>query len=497
MIKRLINKYLSFTTNSKLYFSAGKDEITHYNLHLLRAISIITSILVELFILLTPLFIHDWKMSTPYVFALAVSITTAVISCVVCRMKLHHAGLVSLLCSMFQIGLTASLIVIDIFPNVEGRCVFIPIFFVALPALFIYPYWYTWAFLVFSDIIFMYCAYSFKPHPVARTDMFSSFVGMVCGLILTVIIISIRTSEYHAKTNYRTLSQIDGLTGLLNKSTSETIIRNNINGRNLSETFILIMMDIDHFKTINDTFGHDAGDEILSKVGGILSGIFRDNDVIGRFGGDEFIILLKNVKDSFHIDKKFKEILYAINQIPTDNPSYTISCSIGCAIANQEFIPYDDLFRLADDALYEAKYFGRNRYMIHVPEMIHLNPMTKYILVVDDDFSSRAIITETFQDEYHIIEASNGQQALNILSHHTSQIALVLLDIYMPDMNGLDVLRFMKSRSHTQRIPVMVVTSDASAEAEILEQGADDLIEKPIKPEIIKLRAKNLLARRH
>lgn len=159
----------------------------------------------------------------------------------------------------------------------------------------------------------------------------------------------------------------DSLTGLVDKTDIIRMARERIDDRGLEGTS-LVIIDVDYFKSINDTYGHQFGDEVIKKVADIISNEVGNNGISGRFGGDEFFVLLYNT-DS---EEKLRRILRGIKSrvgatfpdkgMDKDNP---ISVSIGTAVFPKDADNYDDLFMVADHCLYLAKEKGRNRYVIY------------------------------------------------------------------------------------------------------------------------------------
>jgi diguanylate cyclase (GGDEF)-like protein len=160
-----------------------------------------------------------------------------------------------------------------------------------------------------------------------------------------------------------TLSITDSLTGLYNRSKLDAILSDQLaRFRRTQREFTLLMMDIDHFKTLNDTYGHLAGDEVLAAVAQILGQSIRSIDYAARYGGDEFIIILvetsakQALKTAERICNQVESMVYNI-----DSSSIAVTVSIGivqCQPADET--PTSVLSR-ADRALYEAKHAGRNR----------------------------------------------------------------------------------------------------------------------------------------
>ena len=126
------------------------------------------------------------------------------------------------------------------------------------------------------------------------------------------------------------------------------------------------MIDIDHFKIINDTFGHAAGDEVIRKLGNIIRDNFRKTDIIGRLGGDEFAVFLKGASIE-EAKKSAEKLLKTVEEteIIYEEEKINITISIGAATTSDTTDnDIENVLKLADDALYKAKAKGRNRIVI-------------------------------------------------------------------------------------------------------------------------------------
>ncbi|MEG1780964.1 MAG: diguanylate cyclase [Clostridium sp.] len=159
----------------------------------------------------------------------------------------------------------------------------------------------------------------------------------------------------------RQLAQLDQLTDLYNKvtfmqQTQMTLLRQ------YDKVHALLMIDIDNFKAINDRFGHAYGDKVLKAVADCLKGQFRNRDLIGRIGGDEFMILMTDIPDEDLIAWKANNLCATICDIRMDNGERLfISISLGVTMSHSGST-YDELFAEADQALYQAKSNGKNQY---------------------------------------------------------------------------------------------------------------------------------------
>jgi len=152
-------------------------------------------------------------------------------------------------------------------------------------------------------------------------------------------------------------SQIDGLTGLYNATTTRELIVDRIRSKEKHKMDALILLDCDNFKNINDTLGHLTGNQVLEDLGRSLKITFRSTDIIGRIGGDEFCIYMKDVPSAEFIHAKCEQLGTLVKKIMEKE---LVSVSIGVAIVNEER-SYEDLFKMADDNMYTAKRRGRDQ----------------------------------------------------------------------------------------------------------------------------------------
>lgn len=155
---------------------------------------------------------------------------------------------------------------------------------------------------------------------------------------------------------------LDQMTKVLNRATAIKYIKQIIYNEE-EKLHVLFMLDVDNFKGINDTFGHQAGDEFLIRLAGELKNSFREDDVVGRIGGDEFFIFLRNVVEISQIEKKAQEILDIVSRAGEDYSEAESSGSIGIALYPGDGRTIEELYSRADEALYVAKRDGKNQYV--------------------------------------------------------------------------------------------------------------------------------------
>lgn len=173
----------------------------------------------------------------------------------------------------------------------------------------------------------------------------------------------------------RRKAEIDQLTGLNNKATTEYLIKEVLENTETDEhKHALLIIDIDNFKEINDKLGHLYGDIVLAQLADLLKSTFRMDDILGRIGGDEFFVLLKNYTAKDLPQKKAHEIAnkfcksYSVGDV-----SINISVSIGIAIFPENGYKFDELYKAADAALYASKDSGKNCYTVFSDEFVNIH----------------------------------------------------------------------------------------------------------------------------
>lgn len=160
----------------------------------------------------------------------------------------------------------------------------------------------------------------------------------------------------------------DSLTNLLNKATTDEVITKTISNANFtSSKYAFFIIDIDDFKIANDNFGHAFGDFVITRFAVELKSQFRNYDILGRIGGDEFVIFIPIPSEEW-VEKKASNLVRVLNQEVSQGESlWKISVSIGIAISPEYGTSFEALYRNADKALYETKKRGKNGFTIYIP----------------------------------------------------------------------------------------------------------------------------------
>lgn len=170
------------------------------------------------------------------------------------------------------------------------------------------------------------------------------------------------------KTHLTKMAQTDALTGLYNRHAAISEINNQLQGPHQGKA-AFIMFDLDNFKLVNDVFGHAYGDTVIKKNAKALRTFFREEDIICRIGGDEFLIFCKNICDSV-LEQKIERLITAVTTTyQKDDINMTFSISAGYAMIPEHGTDFDELYLKADIALFAAKTAGRGTFRKYEPSM--------------------------------------------------------------------------------------------------------------------------------
>lgn len=310
--------------------------------------------------------------------------------------------------------------------------------------------------------------------------------------------VQIRQEQEYARklTAARTMATIDSLTGAKNKHAyvqwEETIdaeIKNGVQG-----PFAVVVCDVNNLKAVNDLYGHKEGDECIRRACAKICGIFGNSPVF-RIGGDEFVVILTG--EDYEQREKLME---QVSAIPEDPSKAVMGGTIAAGMVEYDNTRHDSLvgvFEEADKAMYERKQFIKQTLSSEdampeddpVDDEIPVINIRKRILIADDIESNREILGDLLEKEYDILYASDGEEALKVLRGNKGEIDLVILDLYMPGMNGREVITEMQVDDDLMTIPVIFLTVDQDAELDCLKIGAMDFIPKPYPDiEIVKAR---------
>ena len=297
---------------------------------------------------------------------------------------------------------------------------------------------------------------------------------------------------------------IDTQTGIYNRKYFEDQLFR------LTNVTAVAMIDIDSFRNINDVYGTDGGDAAIREFVSAVRGCVRISDVMIRYGGDEFLLLFQGMSVEV-FGRKLTEIQKTVSRITVPEcPGLEVSATIGGYYCGQYV---KNSIEIADRIMCEARSTRAHVIVRYNEQYCHegqpegpaqdspkARPRTSFsgkrsVLIVEDSSLNRLVLTSLLGDSYNVLTAENGREGLELLSRHYDEIAVVLLDVYMPVCNGFEFLERLRDDAFLSSVPVIVTTGsgDTGDEIRCLELGASDFITKPYNPQVVLGRIRNII----
>jgi diguanylate cyclase (GGDEF)-like protein len=283
---------------------------------------------------------------------------------------------------------------------------------------------------------------------------------------------------------HRLLVETDPLTGVQNRWQSEQTMTRLIRlAARQEQPFSLALLDLDRFKSLNDRFGHMAGDAVLRRFGTILTSSTRGEDVVGRWGGEEFAVGMYGM-DAAGAVERLAGLLETLEgeRFAETGPAISVGFSAGIAQFPRDGDDLERLYRVADQALFRAK---AKRGCIMTADRLVTSPAPTTgvdVVIVEDDESLSELLVHALQTRGYSTRCfGDGALAAEALLEGQVRANVVLLDITLPGLDGFGVLRRLGERGALETTKVVVLTA-RSVEDEVLRAlaaGAHDHVAKP------------------
>jgi diguanylate cyclase (GGDEF)-like protein len=338
--------------------------------------------------------------------------------------------------------------------------------------------------------------------PIKRelTEAFMSFLYHATNMLSSTIL---------ALDTIRMQAANDDLTGFYNRRQLRIELASMWEmSRRYNLTLSLLVLDLDHFKRVNDTYGHLAGDQVLREMADVVRKVCRSTDVVGRYGGDEFVIVVPDATVQ-SLRMLAERLQVAMHKHTFCKGTHDIACtlSVGGASAATGVPPQsvEALFDRADMALYDAKHRGRDCVVMwrseeqsgdgvldgYEQDVVQMPPNDlphAHVLIVDNDAKVRASLTRQLEALKHRVTAvSTGGEALDLITEAPHVYEVVIVDYDLEDITGVELLQVFKEMDLPAARIVITERATLTIAVDCMRAGADDFIEKPITIEHLTL----------
>ncbi|WP_350299043.1 GGDEF domain-containing response regulator [Peribacillus frigoritolerans] len=296
---------------------------------------------------------------------------------------------------------------------------------------------------------------------------------------------------------------IDELTQVYNRRFLEDTLPRYFNDYKRSgRHFTISIIDLDHFKRVNDQYGHSVGDLVLVEFAQFIKSNIRSSDLICRYGGEEFVIIFPDTSND-EAKHKLTELIkdFSAKKFIQNGYTFSVTFSAGVFTVEHENVTPKEALEEADTSLYEAKRSGRGR--VESMQEVGNNKKSLNVSVIDDDIIIRTILTKALHSlqiphfDLNIAVYEDGPSFLKSNRAKEDVVHFLILDGVMPIMDGIEVLQKVKQSSNAEFFTVLMLTGRKSMDdiANALKLGADDYVTKPFSIRELEARIERLLTK--
>lgn len=288
---------------------------------------------------------------------------------------------------------------------------------------------------------------------------------------------------------FRIKAELDEMTGLFNKTTTISHITD-ILSRHPGERHALLAFDIDNFKAINDVYGHTVGDHTISIISSLIASQFSGSEIVGRIGGDEFVVFSQNVSSRAALYRKIDELLSIIAVKENLSIPDNVTVSIGLAFSSPQDTDYDSLFAKADEALYESKHAGKGCYREYGISDASQSEQEHSVLVMTGSRNILSMLDFASDPSVKIRQVHSYDDLLDAFSGSVSNLSGLYLDISEEADQGRELLEFVE-KLPLGTTPVIALCREGCMEQICFAAShsfISDLLFAPLEASILKRR---------
>lgn len=297
---------------------------------------------------------------------------------------------------------------------------------------------------------------------------------------------------------YKVRAEMDLMTGLYNKVTAEHFIKEGIKKHKNSENALFIV-DIDNFKSVNDIYGHQEGDHTIKIIADLLSSQFRNSDIVGRIGGDEFVIAMLNIPTKDIARAKAQELVRIMKYKPNLSIPTNVTFSIGLAFSNRKEVDYQTLFGWADEVLYKAKSTGKARYEEYgIENNVFSTEHKEIVLVCSRSRTICSKLQSVFDDSYQLLEAIDVADMERILREAGDKVSIIFVDVTDAADSGKEIWEQIQMSEAYDNCKIIAVCEEGNLKQyrNAIECGKiADVFTTPLEAGYIKKRVCRIIGR--
>lgn len=358
------------------YFRRDADTILDFNRRTLVRVCSLYTVLLLCYEVLVHFYVKNRLLDWIYILFLLVQLILDYASHPFFWKSEKSFSQIQALCFLQSFFIMAFIIILSTLPFPDAPSIFFSPVLIAVSILFNLPLWQLSISACFYVVLFLAFGSVYKTQEAFTYDLWAAFPALIIALVSIYTLADLRVRDFHSRFRWMLLSRMDQHTRLFNKSTVEKLFKAHLLHAAFGERCALLLLDLDDFKSINDSLGHAQGDIVLQETAEAIRSCLHSDDIAGRFGGDEFVLLFTNLSHAKAARLRASRLAEEItNRCAARFPDQHVTCSVGISFGSAG-CPYESFFVQADAALYIAKAQGKGRVMMAkvTPKGFHTYP---------------------------------------------------------------------------------------------------------------------------
>ena len=480
--ENFLNKQKKVNDNIRDYFQLCIKSIDKDNLHMLRKVCMYISMVYMLMFAIAFIVMPVFKIDVTFFLVIPLLAIYFFVNLHISKLKEEiSTNATGLICGAFYFSMCIICVCMDVFGNRSLQMIWTPLAFIVFPMVYIdkmYKYGIEELLII---LIYAPLGYFNKSIELFRLDLHILVAAYIIAMICAHIILEMRSKAGLTLIELKKMSAIDKLTHVLNKGALLQKIDNYYLQKEAEAPSAMLIIDLDDFKQVNDNLGHNTGDLLLERVGTLLISSFRVYDIIGRYGGDEFVVLMPNMTDPAILQLRCRTLQMFLADVQLGN-GQPFSVSIG-AVIDKGYHASQDVFRIADDALYKSKIMGKNcvtTWMVEKEPEVSIKPIIINIVENEDDPLAKL---GDDSDEYLYKVVSDVDESIRTISQYRENIKAIVVNMAVEMESDGIILRYIKTREGFSNIPVLAIASTDEEARKAKKLGANKVQKSDLAPE--------------